>query len=185
MNQDVLEKINKYIELFPEEKDSLENLIARAKAGEDIVDRKNLTGHVTASGLVLYEDKILLVFHKNLNKYLQPGGHVESEDKNLLEATLREVKEETGLDNVAIHPWTKEHDCPITIDTHPIPENPKKSEGDHWHHDFMFLLTSDAKKVKLDDPGISAFKWIAIDGFSEDVRNIKNAINRIKTLHIK
>lgn len=185
MNKEVLEKINKYIKIFPEEKDALIDLSNRAKAGEDIFDRKNLTGHVTASGLVLFEDKILLVFHKNLNKYLQSGGHVENFDKNLLAAAIREVKEETGLDNVTIHSWTKEHDCPITIDTHPIPENPNKGEGDHWHHDFMFLLTSEEKKVELNDPGISGFKWIAIDEFSEDVRNIQNAISRIKSLNIK
>lgn len=41
--------------------------------------------------------KMLLVHHKKLGKWLQPGGHVE-QFENPVETAIREIKEETGID---------------------------------------------------------------------------------------
>ena len=51
----------------------------------------------TASAFVLNRDnKILLLWHKKLDKYVQPGGHIlDSELPH--EAAIREVLEETGI----------------------------------------------------------------------------------------
>lgn len=51
----------------------------------------------TASVFIVHEGKVFLHLHKKLNKWLQPGGHIEL-DEGPLEAAIREVKEETGLD---------------------------------------------------------------------------------------
>jgi 8-oxo-dGTP pyrophosphatase MutT (NUDIX family) len=51
----------------------------------------------TASVFIVHEGKVFLHLHKKLNKWLQPGGHIEL-DEGPLEAAVREVKEETGLD---------------------------------------------------------------------------------------
>lgn len=51
----------------------------------------------TASVFIVHEKKVLLHLHKKLRKWLQPGGHIEL-DEGPLEAAIREVKEETGLD---------------------------------------------------------------------------------------
>lgn len=51
----------------------------------------------TTSVYVVHENKVLLHLHKKLNKWLPPGGHIEL-DEDPIEAALREVKEETGLD---------------------------------------------------------------------------------------
>lgn len=32
---------------------------------------------------------------------------------------------------------------PIDIDTHPIPDNPKKQEPSHFHHDFRYVFFLD------------------------------------------
>lgn len=51
----------------------------------------------TASVYIVHEGKVLLHLHKKLNKWLQPGGHIElDEDPN--QAAIREAKEETGFD---------------------------------------------------------------------------------------
>ena len=50
----------------------------------------------TASVYIVREGKVLLHFHKKLQKWLQPGGHIElDEDPN--QAAIREAKEETGF----------------------------------------------------------------------------------------
>lgn len=64
----------------------------------------------TASAFVLNrENKILLLWHKKFNKYVQPGGHILEEELPH-EAAIREVYEETGI-NVDIPiktPFAKE-----------------------------------------------------------------------------
>lgn len=53
----------------------------------------------TASALVIdFETRsILLMYNKKLNKWLQLGGHIET-DEISEESVIREVKEETGVD---------------------------------------------------------------------------------------
>ena len=51
----------------------------------------------TASAFVLNrENKILLIWHKKFNKYVQPGGHI-NEHELPHEAAIREVFEETSI----------------------------------------------------------------------------------------
>lgn len=52
--------------------------------------------HLTASGVIFYDDHVLLIHHKRIGAWLPPGGHVE--DMELPhEAVVREVFEETGV----------------------------------------------------------------------------------------
>ncbi len=53
--------------------------------------------HFTATGFVVNGDATLLHWHHRVQEWLPPGGHVE-EDEDPVQAVLREVKEETGLD---------------------------------------------------------------------------------------
>jgi 8-oxo-dGTP pyrophosphatase MutT (NUDIX family) len=46
---------------------------------------------------IVNDDAVLLRMHDKYDMWLPPGGHVEL-DEDFVEAALREVKEETGLD---------------------------------------------------------------------------------------
>ncbi len=46
---------------------------------------------------IVYQNKVLLIFHKKHNMWLQIGGHIES-NEDPEEALFREVKEECGLE---------------------------------------------------------------------------------------
>jgi len=46
---------------------------------------------------IVYNNKVLLIFHKEQQKWLPIGGHVEL-DEQPEEALYREIKEECGLD---------------------------------------------------------------------------------------
>src|SRR5215470_11549209 len=51
----------------------------------------------TVAIFVVHDRKILVIHHRNLNKWLPLGGHIElDEDPEI--AALREAKEESGLD---------------------------------------------------------------------------------------
>ncbi len=102
---------------------------------ENPFSRSNQAGHITASGLVINDDKVLLIFHPYIKQWMQPGGHID-EGERPVEAAIREVFEETG---VVCEPLNENLD-PIDIDLHEIPANSKKSEGKHLHIDLLFLL---------------------------------------------
>ena len=132
--------IDSYLSLFPEEAEQLSDLRAILKTSQDATSRKNVPGHVTCSGLVVYEgNTIIVVAHKFLQRWLLPGGHVEPEDRSLRMAALREIHEELGVDGSVFTPLVlSEPECPIEIDRHPIPENVRKGEPAHEHWDFRF-----------------------------------------------
>jgi 8-oxo-dGTP pyrophosphatase MutT (NUDIX family) len=56
-----------------------------------------LTRHFTATGFVVHNDATLLHWHKKVQEWLPPGGHVDP-NEDLVQTTLREIKEETGFD---------------------------------------------------------------------------------------
>src|ERR1700694_1010927 len=56
-------------------------------------------GHITCTALVLHPDgqRVLLVHHHRLRRWLLPGGHVEESDSTLLDTARREAVEETAV----------------------------------------------------------------------------------------
>lgn len=60
--------------------------------------------HITVAAIIEYNQKFILVSDKTTEglKLNQPAGHVEA-NESILEATTREVKEETSLDFIPEH----------------------------------------------------------------------------------
>lgn len=133
---------------------------------QDLINNQNYSGHMTASGLVIFENKVLLIYHNKINKWLQPGGHLEYSDKSIMEAAKREVEEETGL-KVKIADWHIQNNSPIMIDTHPIPAH--KGLPAHFHHDFRYIFIPEDNNVAIQIEEVSDFVWVKID--DEKVQN--------------
>ena len=115
----------------------------------EVTSRRHFeVGHFTASAFVTDAaiDHMLLVHHRKLGLWLQPGGHIEPTDISLVEAAIREVKEETGLEAVPSGP----HGTALfDIDVHDIPE--RRPDPAHRHHDLRFHLIA-----PLDAPTVTA-----------------------------
>lgn len=99
-------------------------------------------GHITASAFVLHPSRpeVALIHHRKLSRWLQPGGHVEPGDANMVSASRREVAEETGLvelDDLGL----------VDLDVHVFPE--RASVPRHLHLDVRrgFLSRSDRLAV--------------------------------------
>jgi 8-oxo-dGTP pyrophosphatase MutT (NUDIX family) len=137
-----------------------------ATSDEPMFARSNMTGHITASGLVVAPTgEVLLVHHLGLGKWLAPGGHVDEGDALIWEAAAREIAEETGVTGLALHPWHAAHDGqPIDVDTHAIPARPEKGEGKHFHHDALFVFTAEERAVlERQEAEVSAVAWVPIN----------------------
>ncbi|MDZ7893283.1 MAG: NUDIX domain-containing protein [Rhodoferax sp.] len=140
-------ELHKYMVGFPAETAGLQAIARQlGDTSADPFSRANMQGHITTSGLVYDRaaDKVLLIHHRTLNRWLQPGGHHEGLDR-LDVSAAREVEEETGVNVRLAQSATQNLDAPlIDIDSHPIPANPAKGEGAHVHHDFLYLFKGDA-----------------------------------------
>lgn len=117
--------------------------------------RANAEGHITASGLVIRDEVVLLIFHPYINTWFQPGGHID-EGESPVDAAVREVYEETGF-VCSLDPAFPE---PVDIDIHEIPANIEKGEGSHIHIDLLYKLNVLYQEKPLED--------ISCDWFSFD-----------------
>lgn len=112
------------------------------RAGGDLFDRRRYDpGHLTASAFVVDDAgaRILLVHHARLDRWLQPGGHGEPGENDLLKIALREAREETGIDGLS--PFGGE-ETPLDLDVHTIPA--RADEPAHLHLDVRFLVVASA-----------------------------------------
>jgi 8-oxo-dGTP pyrophosphatase MutT (NUDIX family) len=126
----------------PEESHAL--LRRQIADGDDIHSRRTFPGHVTTSAFILDQDgqKILLIHHRSLGRWLQPGGHYEPPE-DLAASALREAAEETGVEGLAMDPWHRTSGLPVDIDSHRIPARPERDEPEHWHHDIRYVVRAE------------------------------------------
>ena len=100
------------------------------------LERSCLPGHLTGSAWLVAPDRrsTVLIHHKKLNRWLQPGGHADS-NGNLFQVALDEASEETGLDLSIFIPVTN---LIFDIDVHKIPK--RGAEPAHTHYDIRYIF---------------------------------------------
>lgn len=131
--------------------------------------RENLEGHITASGLVIKNNKVLLILHPYIKKWFQPGGHID-EGELPIEAAIREVYEETGLVCMS----AIENPDPIDVDLHEIPAKSSKNESAHLHIDLLYQL----RVLREEEPLEKITKgWFSFDQIESP--RIQRAISRL------
>jgi 8-oxo-dGTP pyrophosphatase MutT (NUDIX family) len=166
--------------------DDIENFVKNCDDDKQLYDRKNFNGHITTSAVVINSDEqMLFVIHAVFNKLLPPGGHVEHGDDSLKEASMRETNEETGVpseDLLYIPADPAFPELPFDINSHPIPEHPRKKEPPHTHHDlrYVFRYRGDGKIVP-DKEETKGAKWLGIDEL-ENVSDMSTIVDKIKKL---
>jgi len=142
------------------------NLVLNSQAP---YSRSTIEGHITASGLIIQDDNVLLIFHPFIKSWFQPGGHID-EGETPLQAAIREVYEETGL----VCELDPKHIEPIDIDIHEIPANLKKGEGAHLHIDLLYKLRMLRQETSPED---IECKWFSFDDIGSD--RIKRALTKL------
>lgn len=101
--------------------------------GTALADRSILPGHLTGSALVVDSEgeRVLLMLHAKLGRWLQPGGHADG-DHELAGVALREAAEETGIEGMKVLVPA------IDVDIHEIPA--RGSDPAHLHLDLRFVV---------------------------------------------
>ena len=109
-------------------------------------------GHFTASAFVVYERSLLLVHHRIIGRWLQPGGHIEPTDASPRAAAQREAEEETGVEGVqSVEPGL------FDVDVHQYPA--RDSQPAHLHFDLRFLFRTTLPDLRP-SPEVAGAEWV-------------------------
>jgi 8-oxo-dGTP pyrophosphatase MutT (NUDIX family) len=109
-------------------------------------------GHLTASACVLHprEERVALVLHARLQRWLQPGGHLEAGDGDACLAAQREVAEECGLTETVLLVGVQGR--LVDVDIHPIPAG--RGEPTHLHFDLRYAFRARHAELRVSDESL-------------------------------
>ncbi len=141
-----------------EDAEHVRRMVALCERGEEAFLRDTYDeGHFTASAFILSPDdaQLLLIHHAKLARWLQPGGHVEPTDRDVVAAARREAREEVGLEALELV-----QDGVFDVDIHAIP--PHRESPAHLHFDVRFLFRSPTLAVRAASDA-QAVCWVPLD----------------------
>lgn len=132
-------------------------------------------GHVTASAFVRSPDggSVLLIHHGKLHRWLQPGGHVEPADADVIAAARREVAEEVGLTDVDLV-----GDGLFDVDVHDIPA--LRGDPAHAHFDVRVLFQARHLDARAGSDARAA-RWFPLDAVNavESDASVARAVRKL------
>lgn len=115
------------------ERESIERFLTELDSLSDPLSQDAAPTHVTGSAIVVGPRGVVLLKHKRLGIWIQPGGHVDP-GETPWDAALREAREETGLDVAFAGPLDDRGIPPlIHVDVH-------AGGRGHTHLDARYLL---------------------------------------------
>jgi 8-oxo-dGTP pyrophosphatase MutT (NUDIX family) len=141
-----------------EEAHDRDRIVAFVRRHADPFDRRIAEGHLTGSAITVSHDgaRVLLLHHRKLDRWLQPGGHAEPGETTGEQVALREALEETGIRGLALHDGAPR---PLDVDVHVIPA--RGSEPAHDHLDLRYLVVAPADALIAPDLAeLHAIRWV-------------------------
>jgi len=128
----------------------------------------------TIGAFIVHDEKVLLINHLQLKRWLCVGGHIEL-NEDPIQALFREIEEESGIkaedltvlsskSSVEL-PDSKPLFTPNFLDIHGITDT-------HKHIGMVYFMTSKIDQIKLAEKEHSGIRWFS----EEDLENPEFAI---------
>jgi 8-oxo-dGTP pyrophosphatase MutT (NUDIX family) len=122
----------------------------------------------TSTAYIIDVDKVLLIYHRKLSKWLPPGGHIDP-NETPPDAAVREAFEETGIEIELIlqeNIWIERFNAtsfarPYLCLLENIPEH--KGIPAHQHMDFVYLAKPIGGTLKQNLLETDGIKWFTKD----------------------
>ena len=163
------EQIENYKPYNEQEQKDKQTILKYIDTFDDVLTRNNEFGHFTASSWAVNKErtKVLMIYHNIYKSLAWTGGHADGES-DLLGTAIRELKEETGVENVRVlnnEIFSLEIIC---VNGH-IKRG--KYVSSHVHLNLTYLLEVDENEIlKIKEDENSDVKWVNI----EDVEKISS-----------
>jgi 8-oxo-dGTP pyrophosphatase MutT (NUDIX family) len=187
--QSLLQLLDRYQQRYPAEQPVIDRIRRLVTTHSDCFERSCRPGHITGAAWIVSEDRrrCLLVHHRKLNRWLQPGGHADG-DPVAARVALREAQEESGLSRLKLWdveamargadagerpceaPWADRAAwdiTPLDVDVHVIPARYDVDgtllEDSHEHHDIRFLVVAGGDETPRVSAESYAARWFSRD----------------------
>jgi 8-oxo-dGTP pyrophosphatase MutT (NUDIX family) len=155
MSIDAFEKeLQKYAEAAGNRPD-VESFRRFLRSAPRVFEREHAVGHFTGSAWLVSadSDRVLLMHHRKLGLWLQPGGHADG-DPDLARVALREAQEETGVIDLHVEGGI------FDLDRHSIPR--RANEPEHWHYDVRYVVRAESDESFTINEESHALAWRSV-----------------------
>lgn len=159
---DIIEQLKNYEPYNEQEKHDKAGILQYLEREKDVFSRNNKMAHMTASAWVVNKDrtKVVMIYHNIYDSWSWMGGHADGEE-DLFAVAIKEVKEESGLNNI----------LPISTDIFSleiltVDGHIKRGEyvSSHLHLNVTYLFEADEKEIltiKADEN--SGVEWFGLN----------------------
>ena len=164
LHQDAVEVLTRWSSCDPDQTQLQHDFLDFLGEHPAGVLRECRIGHITASGLVMdaARTSVLLTLHPKVGRWLQLGGHIETDDASVRDAALREAVEESGLPAGLLQIAAE----PVCVDRHLVPCGPGPMSQ---HLDVQFLVTAERRVAPVRSAESDDLRWFTLDNLPPDL----------------
>lgn len=157
-----MKELLKYKPIGIQEEADYETFLYAYQNFKGILTRENPYAHITASNWIVNEDftKVLMIYHNIYKSWSWTGGHLDG-NENILEVSLKEAKEETGIKEFKVL-----SNGIYSIEILPVIPHIKRGKfvSGHVHINATYLLqANESDLIVVNEEETSGCKWIPID----------------------
>ncbi len=157
----LVDSLRRLVPADEEEARDRDRILEFVLSHEHPFDRGIVEGHLTGSAVTVSADgtRVLLLHHRKLDRWLQPGGHGDPGETTGEEVALREALEESGIRGLRLHSAAPR---PLDVDVHDIPA--RGSEPAHEHLDLRYLVVApEGGTIAPDLAELHDIRWVPWD----------------------